>query len=316
MLVRLLLALHMAAFAATVSGCRRVAGEGHPVAVTYAASLTRTMEVLESSFADRNGRMVHGDPRGSVAGAHLIREGLWRRDVYITADPATLPLLGSHDPGWAIAFARSEIVLAYARASRFAAALDSAARGSLPWHRVVLRQGFRLGRTDPALDPKGYRAIFTFRLAERHYQQDGLANRILRGPAGVESVFPEEHLIARVEMGILDAGVFYLAEAKAHELEVIRLPRLLSQRSPEDREALADMHYRTAEGTVFGGSPILYAATIPTNASDAALGAQFIAFLLGDEGRAILARDGFRPELSVIGERERLPPELAARLGF
>lgn len=295
-------------------GCRPVAGENDAVDVTYAASLTATMAELEEGFRERSGRAVRGDPRGSVAGAHLIREGVWRRDVYITADPATLRLLGSHDPGWAVVFARSEIVIAYSQESRFASALDSAGRGKLAWQEVALRDGFRLGRTDPDLDPKGYRALFAFRLAEQHYGLPGLAESLLAGPAGKESVFPEEHLSARVQTGSLDAGVFYLAEARAHGLRVVRLPRMIGQGDPRDTEALGRLRHRTADGRDFRGAPIAYSATVPLNARDSEAGGDFIAFLLGDDAGVVLTEDGFVPESWLLGDRERMPRSLAARL--
>lgn len=295
-------------------GCRPVAGEGGAVDVTYAASLTATLAELESRYRERSERGVRGDPRGSVAGAHLIREGVWRRDAYITADPATLPLLGPQDPGWAVVFARSEIVIAYSEESRFAAALDSAARGEVDWQEVALRAGFRLGRTDPDLDPKGYRALFAFRLAEAHYRRPGLADSLLSGPSGRESLFPEEHLGARLQTGSLDAGIFYLAEARAHGLRVIRLPRLLGQGDPRDADALARLSHRTADGREFRGAPVLYAATIPLNARHAEAGADFIAFLLGEDARAVLTSDGFVPESRSLGDRERMPRSLSTRL--
>jgi molybdate/tungstate transport system substrate-binding protein len=294
-------------------GCRPVVGENDAVDVTYAASLTATMAELEQGFREKSGRAVRGDPRGSVAGAHLIREGVWRRDVYITADPATLQLLGPHDPGWAVVFARSEIVIAYSAESRFASALDSAGRGELAWHAVAFRDGFRLGRTDPDLDPKGYRTLFAFRLAEQHYRLPGLAGDLLAGPAGSESVFPEEHLSARVQTGSLDAGVFYLAEARAHDLRVVRLPRKLGQGDPLDTEALGRLQHRTADGRDFRGVPIAYAATVPLNARDSAAGGEFIAFLLGDEAGEILTEDGFVTESWPLGDRERMPTSLSAR---
>ncbi len=294
-------------------GCRPVVGENDAVDVTYAASLTATMTELEQRFRERSGRAVRGDPRGSVAGAHLIREGVWRRDVYITADPATLRLLGPHDPGWAVVFARSEIVIAYSSESRFASALDSAGRGELAWHAVALRDGFRLGRTDPDLDPKGYRTLFAFRLAEQHYRLPRLVEGLLAGPAGSESVFPEEHLSARVQTGSLDAGVFYLAEARAHDLRVVRLPRKLGQGDPRDTEALGRLQHRTADGRDFRGAPIAYAATVPLNARDLAAGGEFIAFLLGDEAGEILTEDGFVTESWPLGDRERMPRSLSAR---
>ncbi len=301
-------------FVASGSGCRPVAGESDAVDVTYAASLTATMAELEQAFRERSGRAARGDPRGSVAGAHLIREGVWRRDVYITADPATLRLLGPHDPGWAVVFARSEIVIAYSSESRFASALDSAGRGELAWQEVVLRDGFRLGRTDPDLDPKGYRALFAFRLAEQHYRLPGLADSLLAGPAGRESVFPEEHLSARVQTGSLDAGVFYLAEARAHGLSAIRLPRMLGQGDPRDTEALGRLRHRTAEGRDFRGAPIAYAATVPLNARDSEAGGDYIAFLIGDDAGVILTKDGFVPESRPLGDRERMPRSLSVRL--
>jgi molybdate/tungstate transport system substrate-binding protein len=295
-------------------GCRPVGGESDAVDVTYAASLTATMAELEQGFREEKGRAVRGDPRGSVAGAHLIREGVWRRDVYITADPATLRLLGPHDPGWAVVFARSEIVIAYSEESRFAPALDSAGRRELAWPEVALRGGFRLGRTDPDLDPKGYRALFAFQLAEQHYSLPGLADILLAGPAGRESVFPEEHLSARVQTGSLDAGIFYLAEAKAHGLRVVRLPRMLGQGDPRDTEALGRLQHRTADARDFQGSPIAYAATVPLNARDSEAGGDFIAFLLSDDAEAILTEDGFVPESWPLGDRDRMPRSLSARL--
>lgn len=299
---------------AGLAGCRQVASENDPVDTIFAASLTATMGRLEARFSQLGGRAVRGDPRGSVAGAHLIREGVWRPDAYITADIATVPLLGPYDPGWAVAFARSEVVLAYADGSAFKAALDSASRGELAWEDVVLRPGFRLGRTDPGLDPKGYRAIFAFRLVEEQGGRPGLAESLLSGPADAESVFPEEQLGTRLHMGNLDAGVFYLAEAKAQGLHTIRLPRLAGQGDPRDAGRLARMRYRAPDGRTFRGAPILYAATIPVNSRDTAAGTEFIAFLLSEEGRAILEADGFWPERMLLGDAKRIPGSLRALL--
>ncbi len=296
---------------ATGAGCRRVAGENDAVDVTYAASLTVAMANVASRFREQTGREVRGDPRGSVAGAHLIREGVWRPDVYITADPATLPLLGDHDPGWAIVFARGELVLGYGDESRHLAALDSAKAGLLPWADVVLRPGFRLGRTDPDLDPKGYRAIFAFRLAEELYGRRGLAARILSGPSGERNVFPEEHLSARVLTGSLDAAVFYLAEASQQGLRHVPLPRPLNQGDPADAAVLAGLKYRTSDGRLFRAAPIAYAATIPLNSPDPRAGAELIAFLVGEDGSAVLEESGFVTGGTVLGHVSRVPAFLS-----
>ena len=295
----------------TGAGCRRVAGENDAVDVTYAASLTVAMANVASRFREQTGREVRGDPRGSVAGAHLIREGVWRPDVYITADPATLPLLGDHDPGWSIVFARGELVLGYGDASRHVPALDSAKAGLLRWPDVVFRPGFRLGRTDPDLDPKGYRAIFAFRLAEELYGRGGLAARILSGPSGERSVFPEEHLSARVLTGSLDAAIFYLAEANQQGLRHVPLPRPLNQGDPADSAVLAGLEYRTSDGRLFRAAPIAYAATIPLNSPDPRAGAELIAFLVGEDGSAVLEESGFVTGGTVLGDVSRVPALLS-----
>ncbi len=278
--------------------------------VLYAGSLTATMEeAIGPAFESSVGLPFRGEPHGSVAGAHLIRDGLRRPDVYITADTATLGLLGPHDPGWSIAFARGELAIGYAADGRWAAAFDSAAAGWLAWYDVVTRPGVRLGRTDPELDPKGYRTLWLFELAERHYERSGLAER-LRAAAPERAVYPEAHLATRVEAGQLDAAVFYLGEARAHGLSVIRLPAPVHQGDPELAGRYAEMTYRDREGRIFRGTPILYAATVPVNARARDPGIEFIAFLLGGRARPILGERGFPPLGRVLGRADRVPGRL------
>lgn len=296
-----------------LGACGTGAEAGGSTDVLYAGSLTAIMEDrLGPAYEGSGPRAYRGEGRGSVAAAHQIREGVRRPDVYITADTATLTTLGSHYPGWAVAFARGEIAIGYAASGRYAAALDSGARGVLAWHEVLTREDFRLGRTDPDLDPKGYRTLWMFELAERHYRRPGLADR-LRAVAAPERVFPEEHLAVRVEAGQLDAAVFYLAEARAHGLEVIRLPPEVNLGDPEHADLYASLSYRDRDDRLFRGGPILYAATIPTSAPDPEAGAGFLRFLLDEPARRILSDTGFPPVRRVLGARERAPQAVTER---
>lgn len=302
----------LVAAATLAGGCRRVGRAGEPVDVVYAASLTAAMEQgIGPSFHARAGRGFRGVARGSTAGAHQIRDGVLQADVYITADPGTLSGLGASDPGWAVAFATGELALGYRRQGRFAPALDSAARGLVAWWQVLERPGFRFGRTDPALDPKGYRTLWLFRLAERRYDAPGLADRLL---GGKRQLFPEDQLAARVETGQLDAGVFYLSEARAQGLAVVRLPPEINLGDPACASLYRTMSYRGPDGTEFRGGTILYAATVPAGAPDRSAGERFVDFLLSDRGRRELRTRGYEPTASLLGDASRAPPVLASRV--
>jgi molybdate/tungstate transport system substrate-binding protein len=51
--------------------------------------------------------------------------------------------------------------------------------GNIPWYKVISEKGFKLGRTDPELDPKGYNAIIVAKLSNIYYKDMGLKQRIL-----------------------------------------------------------------------------------------------------------------------------------------
>ncbi|MFQ5747203.1 MAG: extracellular solute-binding protein [Gemmatimonadota bacterium] len=284
-------------------------GAGH-VEVLYAGSLTRTMEQgLGPAFGDASGLLFRGEPRGSVAGANLVRDGVRRPDLYVTADPATFHVLGPSWAGWGVVFAAGELVIGYESSGRFGAALDSAAAGAADWTDVLTRPGFRFGRTEPDRDPKGYRTLWMLELAEAWLERPGLKRRILS--AGTGLVYPEEHLAARVQTGELDAGAFSLAEARALGLSVVRLPPEVNQGRVEEAARYATRAYRTKGGAEFRGAPILFSATIPAGAPHPKAGEAFLRYLLGDAARARLQAAGFQPLRYRVGPSAAFPASLA-----
>lgn len=298
------------ATALLTTACRAAADPSDPVDLLYAGSLAAVMEdALAPAFREASGRAVRGEPHGSLAAANQIRDGVRDPDLYLTSDPGTLRLLGPREPGWAVAFAAGELVVGYAAGSRFAPALDSAAAGRLSWAGVLSRPGLRLGRTDPALDPKGYRTLWLLEVAGEEVGSPELASRLLSAPG---TVFPEPHLPARVESGSLDAGVFYLAEARAHGLRVVRLPAEANQADPDRATEYARHRYVTPEGVEIRGSPIVYAATVPRGAPDGEAGADFLDFLLAPAGRGALEQAGLPPLARILGDPDRVPSRLRA----
>lgn len=296
------------ALGALVAGC---GSEPDRVELLYAASLTAFVEDhLVPGARATTGLRVVAEPEGSVAGANRIRDAVRRPDLYVTADPGTVELLGPFDPGWSIVFARGELVIGYAPSSRFAAVLDSARDGSVPWRTPLARPGFRLGRTDPDLDPKGYRSVWALREGAAATGPGAVRDRLLGLLADRTSVFPEAGLAVRVEAGQLDAGMFYLAEARAHGLRVIRLPPELGQGEPGLASVYARYEYVTADGHRVAGRPIVYAFTIPGNAPRPAAAVDLAGWLLGPEGRALLSEGGLPPVVRVLGDPARVPGAL------
>jgi len=284
-----------------------------PVRVLYAGSLVALVENdLGPAFARASGLSIEGRPGGSVALAHMILDRVQSPDVFISADPAVNELLMHAGPGpsarWFFLLARSAMVIAYNPRSRFAAELEQAAAGRRPWYEVLAAPGFRLGRTDPRLDPKGYRTILLFRLAERHYGRPGLEARVLGNPENPTQVFPEEELVGRMDSGQLDAGFFYRIEAVEQHLPYIALPDAINLGNPAMAAAYAKVTFTDASRAVHRGSPILYTVTIPSTARSLAGAVSFIRFLYSAAGQAVLEAHGLLPVRPLAGGDVRVVP--------
>jgi molybdate/tungstate transport system substrate-binding protein len=95
-----------------------------------------------------------GHANGSKALAMQIKEGSLVGDVFISADPKMNAALSGPTNGdrvkWYVTFAESPLVLGVSPSSRFAAEVKGK-----PWDEVLKQPGAKIGRTDPAKDPKG-----------------------------------------------------------------------------------------------------------------------------------------------------------------
>jgi molybdate transport system substrate-binding protein len=195
----------------SASASAKPTGSG-PVKVLYAGSLVNLMEKgVGPAFDKSTGYDFQGEGKGSQALANEIKGKVTQADVFVSASPAVnASLTGSANGSWVswyATFGSSPLVLGYNSKSKFAADLKSK-----PWQQVVTEPGFRLGRTDPAIDPKG-------KLAVQALQQAGLSNLA----KGTDGVFPEETLVGRLEAGQLDAGFFYTSESTEQEIPTVTL---------------------------------------------------------------------------------------------
>ena len=283
------------------------------VHVMYAGSLTRFFEKsFGPSFQAATGFTFQGEGRGSVAIANLIKGKVKTPDIFISADPKVDESLHGDANGnyvsWWVPFARTEMVIAWSPKSRFRADFEAAQSGKRTWESVLKQPGLRLGRTDPELDPKGFRALFLFQLDEERTGERGEANRILGSPDNAAQIFPEEQLVARLQIGEIDAGIFYLIEAIEAGLPYLRLPVSVNQGDPDQSSGYARASYTNKKGVTFRGSPILYTVTIPSVARNRPGAESFTQYLLSKAGQDILSKAGLlRVMRSVQGAATAIP---------
>ena len=308
--------LATAAAAAVVSRPARAAGTS--VSVAYAGSLVTPMEKSIGPAFAATGHAYMGEGKGSTVIANLIREGLRTPDVFISADTAAIESLrgpaGHAAARWYATFASTRMQIAYSAKSKYAADFAAAARGVKAWYEVLQQPGVSVARSDPAQDPKGYRVLLVMQLAERFYKQPGLQAKLLGEDRNAEQIVPEEDALARLQTGEVDALWAYSTESIARKLDVVELPPEINLGEPKFA-ALYSGATVTVGATTHRGALSVYALTIPVNARNPEGGAAFVAFVLGAQGKALLARAGLKPLAPVLsGDRTAVPRALAALL--
>lgn len=291
------------------------------VNVMYAASLANLNETLIGpAFATGTGYTYQGKAAGSLAIATQIKGRLATPDAIELADPRVNATLEGEANGnivsWYFTFARTSLVIGYDPRGPRAAAFRAVRRHTLPWYRALLQPRLRLGRTDPNLDPKGYRALFMARLAGKEYHLKRFKQRVLGSDGNPAQVFPEEVLVSRMLTGQLDAAVFYLSEAKALGIPYIALPARINFGSLRYRRLYATQHFTTTQGVTITGAPIEFTITIPTTVRNEPGAEAFVRFVLSKRVRGIAARNGLLPVKTMVGgDRQAVPGSLVRFIG-
>ena len=182
--------------------------------------------------------------------------------MFVSASPAINATLEGPANGswvsWYVTFGISDLVLGYNPHSRFTSAL-----ASMPWYEVVTDPGFRLGLTDPKLNPQGA-------LADQAITQTAAAQHLpalerLITPA---NVFPEETVVGRLQAGQLDAAFFYTTQTKAAGIPTA---------------PLTGLHIKAT-----------FTVAVLNNAPDKAGAEAFVDYLLGPAGKALMANGGIK----------------------
>lgn len=268
-----------------------------PLVVFNAGSLAAPFRDLLQGFAGRHPAVrPMQESSGSLEAARKLTELGKIPDVIAVADYQVIPsLLVPGHATWYITFARNAMVLAYTPQSAGAGEITAT-----NWTSIVLRPGVRIGRSDPALDPNGYRTLMVLQLVEAQLRQPGLAGRLLAAMPERWVRPKEADLVALLQAGELDYAWSYRSIARTSKLLHLDLPAEIDLSDP-GREAwyrqatvrLPGPRRSAQDSIIVGGEPIVYGLTIPTRAENPRAAEAFVRFVLSAEGQGILGRHGF-----------------------
>jgi molybdate/tungstate transport system substrate-binding protein len=296
--------------------------------VAYAASLTYLNEqVFGPAFKTATGYKYVGTPGPSDGLSSEIAAKTIFPNVFISVGGTPITDLGSKFTKWYVQYASTAIVVAYNPASKYAPQFKAIASGKKPLaalFTLMQKPGFKLGRTDPNIDPQGRAFIYMLELAQMKYHlPKDTVTKILGGPlasAKSNQIFEETALDARLQAGQVDAASAYLSQAKQLHLHYIALPPDINL-----GEAALAAQYAKASITITGttgketktGGPLVLDITTISGAKDAAAGNAFVAYVLSPAGRALYAEQGGYTLLTptLTGPSSAVPAAIRKELG-
>jgi molybdate/tungstate transport system substrate-binding protein len=269
--------------------CALALGSPDTVVVFDAGTLAAPLKTAFDSFAVSHPAVLQQENAGSLETARKLIDLGKIPDVIALADYDIFPrLLMPRYTSWYAIFARNRMVLAYTPKSRGADGLTPS-----NWWSVLTKPGVEVGRSDPNLDPAGYRALLVFQLAELEYHRPGLA-AALEGTASARDVRPKSaDLVALLQTGELDYAFVYESTAQDAHLSYMSLPNRLNLGEPADSAFYARASVRVVGATPrdtieIRGAPIRYGLSIPTAAPHAEAAKAFVAYLLSPAGVRVM----------------------------
>jgi len=277
-----------------ITGCKKnnTQSKNNELVIFHAGSLSVPFHEISAEFNKQYPEIeIRAEAAGSRASARKICDLERECDIMASADYRVVKnlLIPTH-ADFNIQFALNEMVIAYTNISKFSENINSE-----NWQEVLLRDEVAVGRSDPDLDPCGYRTLMVFQLAEKHYKTPGLVNKL---EVKDRYIRPKEtDLLALLEAGEIDYLFIYRSVATQHGLNMILLPDEINLKSMDFSEI-----YNTASVKISGkqrgqfitcrGEPMIYSITIPKTVKNADAAESWIALLLSEKGREIMEING------------------------
>jgi molybdate/tungstate transport system substrate-binding protein len=277
-----------------LTGCGKTKTESseNELIIFHAGSLSVPFREISAEFNKQYPDIeIRAEAAGSRASARKICDLERECDIMASADYRVVKnLLMPTHADFNIQFALNEMVIAYTNVSEFSKNINSD-----NWQEILLRDEVAVGRSDPDLDPCGYRTLMVFQLAGKHYKVPHLANKL---EVKDRYIRPKEtDLLALLEAGEIDYLFIYRSVATQHGLNMILLPDEINLKSMDFAEV-----YNTASVKISGkqpgqliackGEPMVYSITIPKNAKNPDAAQSWIALLLSEKGKGIMEING------------------------
>ena len=277
------------------------------VTVFHAGSLAVPFAEVEKAFEAKYPQYdVLREASGSRAAARKISEIGKAADVMASADYNVIDnLLIPNHAKFNAQFATNEMAIAYTSKAKYADEINAT-----NWTEIFLRDGVKVGHSNPNMDPCGYRSILVTKLAEKHYKSAGLYEKLFgygdSYKVGEEDkskvvVRPKEtDLLGLIEANAYDYLYIYKSVAEQHGLNYITLPKEVSLKDNEFKDFYNTVSFqingkKPGEFITKKGGAMVYGITVAENKKSAANkeGAiKFINFVLSDEGQAIMSKNG------------------------
>lgn len=290
--------------------------------VAYAASLTQLNEkVIGPAFTKAKGPAYSGRAGPSLGLSQEISSGEISPNVFESVGGKPIEALEPKFTTWYVQFAASPIVVAYNAHSKYASDFKAIADGSKPMSdlfKLMEKPGFKLGRTDPNLDPQGQAFILMLMLAQKQYHLPAnTVNKVIQGtPSSADSptIFDETALEPRLQAGQLDAASAYRSQAIQLHLPYITLPATINFGDPALKDHYATVSFDLADGTPEMGKPLVI--DITTIGKPSAAASAFVAYVLSPAGLALHKAGGYtllKP--AAFGDTSAIPAEVRSELG-
>lgn len=293
--------------------CSEKEKQNNELIIFHAGSLTVPFDKIITEFKKENPDVeVIREIAGSRECAKKITDLHKNCDLFASADYLLIDdLLIPKFADWNIKFASNELSIVYNDKSKYANEINSE-----NWYEILNRKDVLIGRSDPNADPCGYRTVFLFELAEKHYKIENLFNKLVT--KNLENIRPKEvDLLALLETGQIDYIFLYRSVAEQHKLKYLLLPDEINLKNPEYEDLYSSVSMelkgkKPGETNVQKGSSMVYGLTIPKNAPNKELAIKFVDFLFdANKGLRILKEEG-QPSVvpSKTDQYSKIPKEL------
>jgi molybdate/tungstate transport system substrate-binding protein len=272
--------------AASVRSTPHASAAAAKVSAIFAGSLVAIMEKsFGPEFTTATGYPFEGYGGGSNEDAAQIKGNIRQGDVFVSAAAsADQELEGAANGNWVSwysTFTSSDLVLGYDPKTKFGKQLAA----GRPWYKVLTEPGIIVGRTEPKADPKGKLTVEAIDAAAKKLHDPKLLKALKGFP-----IFEETSMLARLQAGQLDAGFFYVVEAKTAHVPTVPLTPV----------------YKYADYTI----------TLLNSAENQAGGEALVSFLLSPKRKAVEKQYGLvpiKPQFS--GSAAAVPASLRAIVG-